>query len=194
MRNRAGYKARLARSPPAACDPPTALHPGVADVAGIGSASHAGNDGLLAAVGALEKFDRTAVAAAEKLPLLEREVRQLVDADEQELGALVAVDVVFVAAVAEPRGRAVFPGDDVLGVVELLIFRPGDVAAKLCEERRLQFRVGAAKQQRIAARHLVGFADRLPKQCLGFARAGGTTEEPIFCSRLAKLLLSIKGF
>ncbi len=60
----------------------------------------------------------TAIAAGKKLPLAQGEKRQLVDADEKKFRALILVDVVFALAVAEARGRAVPPGDDVLRFVE----------------------------------------------------------------------------
>ena len=61
--------------------------------------------------------NRAAIAGREKLPLAQSEERQLIDADEQKFRALILVDVIFVAAVAEARGRAVLPRDDVLRLV-----------------------------------------------------------------------------
>jgi hypothetical protein len=68
---------------------PQHFHPGVADVSGIRGASHRRPASL----------HRAAIARGEKLPLLQREVRQLIDTDEQELRALILVDVVFATAV-----------------------------------------------------------------------------------------------
>src|ERR1700730_15912796 len=73
---------------------PQRFHPGVADVAGIGRAGHA----------RAAAWNRTAIARSEKLPLLQGEVRQLIEADELKLRALILVDVAFVAAIAEARG------------------------------------------------------------------------------------------
>src|SRR6266404_9736074 len=57
---------------------PQRLHPCMPDVAGIARASHA-----------RETFrHRTAIARSQKLPLLQREVRQLIEPDEQKLRAL----------------------------------------------------------------------------------------------------------
>src|SRR6202030_2454000 len=100
---------------------PQGFHPGVADVAGIAGAGHARHT----------LWNGTTIARREKLPLLQREVRQLVEPDKQKLRALILVDVVFVAAVAESGGRAVVPGDDVLGFVVAAVERPRHVAAKI---------------------------------------------------------------
>src|SRR6266404_4058578 len=122
--------------------------PDVAGVAGAGHAREASGHG-------------TAIARSQKLPLLQREVRELIDADEKKLRALILVDVVFVAAVAEARGRSVTPRDDVLRFVVLAIEFPRYVATKISEERRFQFRIGAAQEQRIRARHRPRLPDRL---------------------------------
>jgi len=68
-------------------------------------------------------------------PFVFEEVGQLIDTDEEELGALVGVNVVFVAAVTETRGRAVLPRHDVLRLVVLAIERARHVAAEIREER-----------------------------------------------------------
>src|SRR5207244_12714750 len=86
---------------------PQRFCPGVAEVAGVGRAGHIRK----------RARHRTPVAAGEELPLVEREERQLVDANEEELGALILVDVILTLAVAKPRGRAVAPGDNVFAVV-----------------------------------------------------------------------------
>src|SRR5579864_6704764 len=70
---------------------PQSLDPSVADVAGVRCSSHA----------AKSVRSGAAVARSKKLPLLESEMCQLVDADKDKFGALIPVDVVFVAAVAE---------------------------------------------------------------------------------------------
>src|SRR6266446_4238823 len=111
---------------------PQRLDPGVADVPRVRRASH----------GAKASRHGAAVARSEKLPLLQREVCELVNADEQKLGALVLVNVILVAAVAEARGRTVFPGYDVLRFVVTLVKSARHVAAKVCQERRFQLRIG----------------------------------------------------
>src|SRR5712691_12739676 len=90
---------------------PQRLDPGVADVPRVRRAGH----------GAKAFRHGAAVARSEKLPLLQREMRQLVEADEQELRALVLVNVVLVAAVAEARGRTVFPSYEVFRFVVTLV-------------------------------------------------------------------------
>jgi hypothetical protein len=87
---------------------PQRLHPGVADVAGVRRARHAGKGSGYG----------TAVAAGEELPLAQGEEREFVDTDEKKFRALVLVDVRFGLAIAESRGRTIFPFDDVLGFVE----------------------------------------------------------------------------
>src|SRR5690242_16551493 len=86
---------------------PQRFDPGVANIARVGGTGHA----------AEAVRHRTAITGGQKLPLLQGEVRQLVDADEDELGTLIAIDIVLVAAVAEARGRAVLPGNDALRFV-----------------------------------------------------------------------------
>jgi hypothetical protein len=102
---------------------PQRFHPGVTDVAGVGRASHA----------CAAATNRATIARREKLPLLQREVRQLVDADEKKLGALIRVDIVFVAAMAKARGRTVLPRYDVLRFVVLAIERARHITTKICE-------------------------------------------------------------
>src|SRR6266851_6817259 len=74
---------------------------------------------------------RTAVTRGEKLPLLQRKVRELVNADEQKLRALVLINIALVAAVAEARGRAIVPGDEVLRGVVTLVPRARHVPLKV---------------------------------------------------------------
>ena len=78
-------------------------------------------------------LDAAAIAAGQKLPLLQREVRQLIDADEKIFRALIAVDIVFSVAVSKPRRRAVEPRDDVLRFVVLLVQLARHVAAKISD-------------------------------------------------------------
>src|SRR5579885_3548526 len=102
---------------------PQGLDPGVADVAGIRRSGHARK----------RTRNRAAIARSEKLPLLQREVREFVNADEEKFGALIAIDVVFVAAKAEARGRAIAPGYDVLGFVVTLVRIARHIAAEIRE-------------------------------------------------------------
>jgi hypothetical protein len=95
------------------------------DVAGIAGPGHARN----------ASGYRAAIARSEKLPLLQREVSELIEPDEQELRALILVDVIFVPAVAEASGRTVVPGDDVLGFVVALIHRARHIAAEISQQR-----------------------------------------------------------
>src|SRR6266850_5514038 len=74
---------------------PKRFHPGVADVSRVRRAGHLAAD---AACG-------TAVARRQKLPLLQCEVRRLIQSYEQKLRALILVNVVLVAAVTESRCR-----------------------------------------------------------------------------------------
>ena len=48
-------------------------------------------------------------------------MREFVDADKKKLRALVLVDIVLARRVTKPRGRAIDPGDDVLGFVVVLV-------------------------------------------------------------------------
>src|SRR5579872_7299518 len=102
---------------------PQGLDPGVADVAGIRRSGHARK----------RTRNRAAIARSEKLPLLQREVREFVNADEEKFGALIAIDVVFVAAKAEARGRAIAPGYDVLGFVVTFVRIARHIAAEIRE-------------------------------------------------------------
>src|SRR5258708_1913570 len=83
---------------------PQGFDPGVPDVSRVRRARHVAEASGRA----------TTIAGSQELPLLEGEMRQLINPDEQELRALILVDVALVAAITEPRGRAVFPGNDVL--------------------------------------------------------------------------------
>ena len=110
---------------------PQRFYPGVADVARVGRAGHVRANGLPCPLAACVCLDGAAIAAGQKLPLFQREVRQLIDADEQKLRALVLVHVVFVAAIAEARCRAVLPRDDMLRFVVLAIVRLRYVAPEI---------------------------------------------------------------
>ena len=65
---------------------------------------------------------------------LQREVRQLIDADKEILRALILVHIVLVLAVAEARFRTVTPGDHVLAVVVVRVQIARHVAAKIREQ------------------------------------------------------------
>src|SRR4029077_7562088 len=101
----------------------------MADVAGIGGRGHARK----------RAGHRTAIAAGKKLPLAKGEKSQLVNSDEKKFRALVLINVAFVLAVAEARGRAVLPFDDVFGLVETFVQLARNVAAEIIEQRLLQF-------------------------------------------------------
>src|SRR5690349_3643797 len=88
---------------------PQRFHPGMADVAGIAGSGHARDDGLPFVDSGSVKLNGAPISRSQELPLLQSEMRQLIDADEQKLRALVLVDIIFVAAVAEARSRAVAP-------------------------------------------------------------------------------------
>src|SRR5271155_1686031 len=152
---------------------PQRFHPGVADVAGVGGAGH---------VAAAARHGAT-ITRSEKLPLLQGEMRQLIDADEEEFGALILIDVALVAAISEARGGAVAPGHQVPGFVVTFVERAGHIATELQEQRRFQLGVGAAQKKRVAASDLEGMKDRFPKQSFGFARSGGASEQPVLCAR-----------
>ncbi len=73
---------------------PQRLDPGVADVSRVRRTRHA----------AYASRHATAVARRQELPLLQRKVRQLINADEKKFRALILVNVVLVTAVAEASG------------------------------------------------------------------------------------------
>jgi hypothetical protein len=56
---------------------------------------------------------------------------QLVEADEKKLRALVAINVVFVAAIPEAGGRAILPGHNVFGFVKAFVQARRNVTAKV---------------------------------------------------------------
>ncbi len=152
----------------------------MADVSRIRRSSHAGKT----------PPHGTAVARSEELPLLQREVRQLVEPDEQKLRALILVNVVFVAAVAEARGRAVVPRDDVLRLVVALVKLARNVAAEIGEQRRFELRIRAPQKQRIAAVDPGRLEDGLPEQRFRLARACRAAKETVLHARSVKLLLA----
>src|ERR1700704_4500661 len=79
--------------------------------------------------------NRTAIARSQELPLLQRKVSQLVEPDEQELRTLIAINIVLVAAVTKARGRAITPSNDGLCFVVAPVQLPGNVAAKIRQQR-----------------------------------------------------------
>src|SRR5947209_14866250 len=107
-------------------------------------------------------------------------MRQLIDADEEKLGALILIHIVFVAAVAEAGGRAIGPRNDVLGFVVAAVQRARDIAAEIREQRRFQLGIGAAEQQRIGAGDFIRLINCLPEKRFGLAWARGAAEEAIF--------------
>ena len=161
---------------------PQRFHPGVADVAGVAGSGHA----------RAAARHGTTIAAGEKLQLLQREMGQLIEADEQKLRALILVNVIFVAAVAEAGGRAVIPRDHVLGFVVVFVKFFRDVAAEISEQRRFELRISAAQQQRVAAGRTQRFVNCFPQQRFGFSRAGGAAKQAILCARVVKLTLARK--
>ncbi len=161
---------------------PQRLHPGVADVARIGRSRHA----------RLRALNAAAIPAGQKLPLLQREVRQLIDADKKIFRALVAVHIVFVVAVGKPRRRAVKPRDDMLGFVVFVVQLARHIAPKISDQRSFQLRIRPPHQQRVHAGMLVCLVNRFIQQRLGFSRPRRSAEEPIFCARIVKFLLARK--
>src|SRR5258708_34459537 len=103
---------------------PQRLHPGMPDVAGIARPRHARKT----------LRDGAAIARSQKLPLLQRKMRQLVEPDEQELRTLILVNIIFVATVPEARRRAVDPRNNMLGFVVTLIEAPRHIAPKVCQQ------------------------------------------------------------
>src|SRR6266568_6221786 len=83
---------------------PERFYPGVPDVARVRRASHAAYASRHAAT----------IAGSQELPLLQREVRELIDPDEQKLRTLILIDVILIPAVSEARRRTVFPGYQML--------------------------------------------------------------------------------
>ena len=105
---------------------PQRFYPGVADVSRIRRAGHVADAARHGA----------AIARGQELPLLEREMRQLIDADEQKFRALILVDIALIAAVAEARGRAVVPGDQVLRFVIRFVKLAWHIATEARQQRR----------------------------------------------------------
>ena len=112
---------------------PKRLHPGVPDIAGVCRRGHIGS----------RPRNRAAIAAGEKLPLAQREVRELVNTDKEKFRALVLVDVVFACGIAEASGRAIVPGDHVLRFVVTLIDVARHVPTKISDQRCLELWKGA---------------------------------------------------
>src|SRR5579859_4346639 len=161
---------------------PQRFHPGVANIAGIAGAGHARN----------ALWNWAAIARREKLPLLQREVRQLIEPNEEKLRALILVDIIFVAAIAEARGRTVVPGDDVLGFIVSAVERARHVAPEICQQRRFQLWIRAPQQQRIRTGLIVRLANRFKEQRFRLARTSGASEESVFCRTMMKLQLALK--
>ena len=128
----------------------------------------------------------TAVAAGEKLPLPQREKRQLVDADEKKFRALVLVDVALALAVAEARGRSVPPRDHVLRFLKVLVQLARHVAPEIEQQRLLELGKRAPQQQRVRARMLVRLQDRLHQQRLRFPRPRRPAKQPVLRARAVK--------
>src|SRR5260370_2475917 len=121
------------------------------DVSRVRRAGHARRNSLPSVFHVGINFRRAAVARSEELPLLQREVRELIDADEQKLRALVLINIVLVAAVAKARGRTVFPGNDMLRCVVTLVHRARHVPPAVGAHRRFPVGLGAPEEQRVAA-------------------------------------------
>ncbi len=158
---------------------PQRFHPGVADVAGIRRAGHVGK----------RAGNGTSISGSEKLPLFESEESEFVDADEKKFGPLILVNVVFTFAVAEARGRAVPPGDDVLRVVVGAVEFARNVAAEVEKERGFELGKCAAKKKRVRAVMLVRLENRFHQQRFRSSRAGRAAEKAIFGRRVMKFLL-----
>src|SRR5271157_1553064 len=163
---------------------PQRLDPSVADIARVRRARHARK----------RSWNGTAVAGGQELPLLQREMRQLVDSDEQKLRALILVNVILVAAVAEPRRRSVFPCNNVFRFVEGAVPRRRHIPPELRYQRRLQFGEGPAQQQRVASVMQERLADRFPQERLCLAGPRGAAKQAVFRGRVVELLLARERF
>src|SRR5258708_19424856 len=113
-------------------------------------------------------------------------MRQFTVPDEQELCTLILVNFILVAAVAEARGRAVFPGNDVLRCVVTSVHRARHVPAEVGEQRRFQLRICTPKQQRVATCDLARLADGLPKERFRFSWASRASKNPLLSLPLVK--------
>ncbi len=58
-------------------------------------------------------------------------MRQLIHADEEKLGALVLIDIIFIAAVTEAGGRTVLPRHQMFRFVVAFVFAARHVAPEL---------------------------------------------------------------
>src|ERR1019366_8614820 len=92
-------------------------------------------------------------------------------------------------AISKPRRRTVKPRDDVLRFVVLVIQLAWHIAAKICDERRLQLRKRSPQQQRVHARMLVRLVDRLVEQRLGLPRSRRPAKQAILFARTVKFKL-----
>src|SRR5882672_1189671 len=82
---------------------PESFYPGMSDVSRVCRPGHARHNSLPSVFPVGVEACGAAVSRSKKLPLLEREVRQFVDANKEEFRALILVNVVLVAAITEPR-------------------------------------------------------------------------------------------
>src|SRR6266704_364359 len=168
---------------------PQRLDPGVADVSRVRRARHARHDSLPRVYPVRVNLRWAAVARGEELPLLQSEMRELINSDEKKLRALVLINIVLVAAVAETRGRSVFPGNDMLRCVVTLVHHAGHVPPEVTEQRRFQLRICPPKKQSVTARNFARLADCFPQERFCFSRTCRAAKKPVLCLRLVKFLL-----
>ena len=115
----------------------------MADVAGIRCARHIQKK----LPGTGQRF-----RLSQKLPLpFKSEMRQLVQSDKKIFRALILIDVIFVRAVAEPRGAPVIPRDDIASTRCSSDTSSAVYPAKISKQRRFQFRKSSTQQKRVNA-------------------------------------------
>src|SRR5256885_14330550 len=161
---------------------PECFHPCVPDISWIRRASHARKTSPYG----------TPVARRQELPLLQREMRQLIEPDEQEFRALVLVNVILITAIAKARRRTVQPRHYVLRFVVTLVKLARHIAPEIRQQRTFQLRIRPPQQQRVAARDFIRLKDRFPQKPFGFSRARSPTEQSVFRGRFVKLALARK--
>src|SRR5260370_5038397 len=66
------------------------------------------------------------------------------------------------------------------------------VAAKVSEQRRFKFRIGAPQQQGVRPGHRRRMQDGFPEHSFGLARSCGSAKEPVFRGAQVKLFLAIE--
>src|SRR5947207_3717948 len=90
---------------------PQSFYPGMTDVSRIRRAGHARKTSR----------HRATIARSQKLPLLQSEMRELIQPDEQKFRTLVLINVILVSAIAETRSRTVQPGHHMFCFVVIFV-------------------------------------------------------------------------